>query len=137
MEREAVRKNIENALYLIYRVDLYLIESNTHEQSISARLAFHLQHLFPEWDVDVEYNRQGGKRDPKEDGGGLNRRPDIIIHKRGPAGPNLAILLVKCEWNTQDRDTDEEVLISLKQKHQYQNAFLIEIKKNSFSVEEK
>lgn len=137
MNSETVKKNIENALELVYQVDSYLIQHNAHEQSISARLAFHLQHLFPEWDVDVEYSRQGEGCDPKKDSEEQNRKPDVIIHKRGSVGPNLVIMLVKCEWNTQDRSNDEFVLSSLKERHNYENAFLIEIKKNDFDIEEK
>ena len=137
MEESVIKNNINTAIELVYRVDGYLIEHNAHEQAISSRFALHLQHLFPEWNVDVEYNRQGDNFDSKEDYVGHNRKPDVIIHKRGSAGPNLVIFLIKCEWNTQDRQKDEQVLISLKNKHRYEYAFLVEIKKNNFTIEEK
>lgn len=137
MQEEILEKNINIALELVYRVDNYLIEHNAHEQTISSRFALHLQHLFPEWNVDVEYNRQGENFDSKADSIGNNRKPDVIIHKRGSAGPNLAIFLIKCEWNTKDRQADKQVLNSLKNKHRYQYAFLVEIKKSGFDIEQK
>lgn len=134
MQEEILKKNIQSAVELVYRVDSYLIEKEAHEQTISSRFALHLQHLFPEWNVDVEYNRQGESTDSKTDETGHKRRPDVVIHKRGPAGPNLAIFLIKCEWNTQDRQADERVLSGLKSKHRYEYAFLGEIKRNGFEI---
>lgn len=124
-------KNIINqALVILYRTEKELINDKTHEQTISARLMIHLQHLFPDWIVDVEFNRQGKNRDSKTDLKGVKRKPDIIIHKRGPNGPNLAVILIKCEWNNEPREKDIKVVRSIKEKHNYQTAFLLEIKQN-------
>lgn len=118
---------LQTALDILYRTEPELIAEHAHEQAISARLMLHLQHLYPDWNVDVEYNREGENRDPKTDENRHKRKPDIIIHKRGPAGPNLAIILVKCKWNTQKRELDRDVLASLKRKHTYREGFLVEI----------
>jgi hypothetical protein len=125
---------LHTALDILYTSEPELMAERAHEQAISARLMYHLQHLYPNWDVDVEYNRQGENRDTKQDAEGHNRKPDIIIHKRGPTGPNLVIMLVKCEWNPEDRGKDWSVLQSLKQKHKYRDAFLVEIKKDDAEV---
>lgn len=119
---------VNSSLDVLYRTEPELISERAHEQAISARLMLHLQHLYPDWNVDVEYNREGVDRDPKTDEDGHNRKPDIIVHRRGAAGPNLVIILVKCEWNKQDREADRTTLSSLKRKHNYEDAFLIEIK---------
>lgn len=75
------------------------METNLGERCIAARLAFHLQRVFPEYHVDVEYNRTGDT--PKrldvparcanslDDEGRALVVPDIIVHLRGPDGPNL------------------------------------------------
>lgn len=136
MENQEIKQIIENALAILYRTEKELINDKTHEQAISARLMLHLQHLLPEWNVDVEFNRQGENRDPKTDENGINRKPDIIIHKRGPNGPNLAVILVKCEWNTQLRENDREVAQSIKAKHNYQTVFVLEIKQIRFELNE-
>lgn len=136
MENQAIKQIIENALAILYRTEKELINDKTHEQAISARLMHHLQHLLPEWNVDVEFNRQGENRDPKINENGTNRKPDIIIHKRGPNGPNLAVILVKCEWNSESRENDQKIAQSLKAKHDYQTAFVLEIKRDSFELNE-
>lgn len=136
MENHEIKRVIESALAILYRVEKEIINDKAHEQSISARLMLHLQHLLPEWGVDVEFNRQSENRDTKTDENGTKRKPDIIIHKRGPAGPNLAAILVKCEWNTESRENDREVLQSIKSKHGYQTSFVLEIKQSSFELNE-
>ncbi len=136
MKRSNIRTIIDLALEILYFTEKELILSKSHEQSISARIMLHLQHLLPDWNVDVEYNRQGTNRDPKTDVSGINRKPDIIIHKRGPKGPNLAIILIKCEWNIEPRDNDKEVALSLKKKHNYHHAFLLKILHSNYNLDE-
>ncbi len=131
-----IKKIIDQALIILFRTEKELIDDKEHEQAISARLMFHLQHLLPDWDVDVEFNRQGENREPKTDSTSIKRKPDIIIHKRGPKGPNLAVILVKCEWNDEPREKDAEVARSIKAKHHYQAAFLLEIKQNDYRLTE-
>jgi hypothetical protein len=133
---EKIEQIIKQAISELYLKDKALIDDEVHEQAISAKLMCYLQNMMPEWNVDVEFNRQGDNRDPKTDTGGVNRKPDIIIHKRGPEGPNRAVILVKCEWNSASREDDARIVRSLKQKHNYQSAFLLEIKRNSFQLAE-
>lgn len=134
MNFKEIKNTIEQALKILYRAERELISDESHEQTISARLMLHLQHLFPDWNIDVEFNRQGENRDPKTDMAGNKRKPDIIIHKRGPKGPNIAVILVKCEWNNEPRENDEKVVRSIKIKHRYQHAFILEINKNKFNL---
>lgn len=136
MENQEIKNIIENALVILYRTEKEIIDRESHEQTISARLMLHLQHLLPEWNIDVEFNRQGENRETKTDETGAKRKPDLIIHKRGPAGPNLAVILVKCEWNKKRREDDKKVVQSIKTKHEYQAAFLLEIKLNGFELNE-
>lgn len=56
-EAHDVRHTVEQALSLVYRNDLYLIRHSVHERSLTFRLGFYLQQLFPDWDVDCEYNK--------------------------------------------------------------------------------
>lgn len=134
---QEIKRIIEQAVSDLYQKDKSLIDDEVHEQTISARIMYYLQNaLREEWDIDVEYNRQGENRGPKTDTEGINRKPDIIIHKRGPKGPNLAVILVKCEWNTEPREDDKEVAQSIKRKHGYNFAFLLEIERSSFQLSE-
>lgn len=136
MENQEIKQVIENALAILYRTEKEIIDDQVHEQTISARLMLHLQHLLPDWNVDVEFNRQGENRDPKIDENGTNRKPDIIIHKRGTNGPNLAVILVKCEWNMETHENDQLVAQSIKVKHRYQTSFTLEIKQSGFELNE-
>lgn len=57
-----------------------------------------------------------------------------VIHKRGPEGPNLALVVIKCEWNTRPREEDAGVARSIKEKQGYQARFLLEIAQAGFQL---
>ena len=67
-----------------------LLEVDANERSLTHKLAEQLQLVFPDWDVDCEYNRivDGVKRLPKpehvetNDTQGRTIFPDIIVHRR-------------------------------------------------------
>lgn len=123
-----VKNNLEIALGILYRTERDLFARHLHEQTIVARLMMHLQHLLPEWHVDVEFNRQGDdNNNAKEDAEGHDRKPDIIIHRRGPNGPNIAIITAKVEWNRRDnREEAKRICRSIQQRQGYTNAFFVE-----------
>lgn len=130
--RTDTKEKISKAIETLYQIEKELIQDEVHEQTISARLSFHLQSLFPDYVVDVEFNVQGENRDPKLDSEGRKRKPDIIIHKRGSTGINLAVILIKCEWNKKSRKEDKRVALSLKEKHKYHYAFVLDINKDNY-----
>ncbi|MCC3215543.1 MULTISPECIES: hypothetical protein [Chryseobacterium] len=105
--------------------DTWLLKNDLSEQSISHRIALHLDALFTKYNVDCEYNgdvdRDNNKKaitilkdDLKEFGllkdseaSELEREltsravfPDIIIHKRGSNDSNLCIIEVKKSTST-------------------------------------
>jgi hypothetical protein len=122
-----ITKAINRAVLRVYDQDKELINDAVHEQTIVARIMHYLQLYMPDWKVDVEFNRQGKNRDPKRDSIGKIRKPDIVIHRRGPNGPNLAVILVKCEWNTQSREDDRQDAENIRKQHSYQAAYVLEI----------
>ena len=90
----------ERSLEALFDSDIYLLEHDINERTITHKLAEHLQVRFPEWHVDCEYNRDG--HDPKririETGLAsiqINVYPDIIIHERGTNERNLLIVEAK------------------------------------------
>ena len=95
MEYPEVERRVEEALRAFQQQDRYLLEHNLSERCIAARVAFHLQRSFPEYSVDVEYNRAGDvpKRlelpeecaNSVDDDGRALVVPDVIVHHRGPA----------------------------------------------------
>lgn len=96
---------VESALNELYRNDQYLLDHYVHERSIVFRFAHYLQNLlnnceiFSEFDLDVEYNRNGyrPKRIPCRRNGA---KPDVIIHKRGSNKSNLLMIEFKTYWDT-------------------------------------
>jgi hypothetical protein len=136
MTSEEIKQTLNAALQILYRTEIDLINRQLHEQTIVARLMLHLQHLLPEWNVDVEFNRQGVSiNEAKEDNQGFNRKPDIIIHRRGPDGPNLAVILVKTYWNNADKEEDKRICRSLKERHRYEQAYFIELREKDWLIE--
>jgi len=99
--------------------------------SITHRLAIHLESVFPGYDVDCEYNRDGF--DPKrligykkkiefDDENGATVFPDIIIHHRGKRG-NIIVIEAKKLSNTDE--SDKEKLCLYKKEHLYKHAFFV------------
>lgn len=114
-----------------YDRDLLLVDAN--ERSITHRLAVYLEQMFPGWDVDCEYNRNGQLpkklydmvEDIKSDNTeGATVYPDIIIHKR-TTGSNYIVIEVKKINSSVGRD--REKLIAYKKELNYQHAFFIQI----------
>ena len=89
---QAEKLVLEAARHLLNQ-DRYLFANDLNERSITHKFAEYLQHQFPEWNVDCEYNRD--HHDPKRldlpsrhdiSGDDVNAKtvfPDIIIHERG------------------------------------------------------
>lgn len=108
MEKEKIENRIKNSLNSFFLLDDYLMNEDVHERSISHKLGCYLQRMFPEWNVDCEYNKDFiheedmNKRVPnytnvckkKSDQNSPLIFPDIIIHKRGKE-ENLVVIELK------------------------------------------
>ncbi len=115
-----VLPRIEDAIWILQRRDGDLFEDRiAGERAIAHRLGLFLQHLFPTFDVDCEYNRMGeDPKLPKRIRGELRREsnetdeelatPDICIHRRGKTNRenNLLVVEVKIEGNNSNVDSD-------------------------------
>jgi hypothetical protein len=102
MDNTEIMIRLRRATTALRVQDAYLLENNLNERTISGRLAIHLQKHFEDWHVDCEYNRMGQR--PKalqlptsgiswDDTEVKTVFPDIVIHRRGPEGPNLLVLV--------------------------------------------
>jgi len=109
MNEQAARHLIERSLDIYFSKDASNLPPDIGERCIAHRIAMYMEKLLRDdglpWSVDCEYNRNG--QDPKRvpllvglhspDNG--RRRgdatPDIIVHRRGEAGPNLNAIEVK------------------------------------------
>jgi hypothetical protein len=123
-----------NALRRFIDNDLYLLEVNANERSLTHCLAIHLQSEFPALNVDCEYNRDG--IDPKrlphldlhpnsEDEDAKTVYPDIIVHRRG-SRENLLVIEIKKNSNKSGRDTDLAKLAGYRRELGYRAALFIE-----------
>ena len=128
LNQESVEKAINEACANLYQKWPHIIEEHLNERTIVADfIAPHLRREFPEWDVNTDFNREGVDRGPKTDLTGRLLLPDIIIHKHGPDGPNVAAIQVKGHWNREDRNKDEESLKRIQAKHGYAFLFRLEL----------
>jgi len=96
------QKLVENCLELFMKNDIFLLEADADERTISHRLAFYLQSEISEMHVDCEYNRDEFEikkiSNPKWS---KPRRiyPDIIVHKRGENSNNILVVEIKKQEN--------------------------------------
>jgi len=119
LSKEQVQQCLNGALDTLYEKDIFLIEQDVNERSITHFLAVHLQAeidpLENGWNVDCEYNRVGtqelgeehivkrlqlppeGRTPSDSDTEAKTVFPDIIVHHRGEAGSehNLLVIEVK------------------------------------------
>jgi hypothetical protein len=136
MDEEDVVTRLNNALRRLTDNDRYLLEFDLSERCIASRLALYLQNEFPEHAVDVEYNRDGAV--PKRLGlpeecanyrnpnGEALAVPDVIVHRRGPEGPNILVLELKKTTNRDPRDCDRARVCALREQMGYSFGALIE-----------
>jgi hypothetical protein len=136
MERHNVRRRLDAALEMLVRKDGYLFANRLGERCIAARLAMYLQHEFPRHAVDAEYNRDGDtpKRlrlrpeceNYRNEHGESLVVPDVIVHRRGPEGPNILVLEVKKTSNPIPRNCDHARIHAFRRRYGYEFAALIE-----------
>ena len=129
-----VKAGIESAVKSFYATDQYLLDNGLNERTITCRFAYHLQHQFPDWNVDCEYNRLGEMPKmldlPKDsvtwdDTEAKTVFPDIIIHKRGQAWPNL--LVIEMKKRGLSADFDYQKLKAYQEQIGYKYSCFIEI----------
>jgi len=136
MERNDVRRRLDAAVARLVHDDGYLLANNLGERCITARLAMYLQGEFPDHNVDAEYNREGdtpkrlGLEDEcanyRDENGESLVVPDIIVHQRGPEGPNILVLEVKKTSNPVPHDCDRARIHTFRAQYGYEFAALIE-----------
>jgi len=103
MELETFLKVVKKVLSTLFEKDSFLIKNNTHEKSISHKIAFYLENELRNfleennYSIDIEYNRylEDPKRSKELDDNLII--PDIIIHKRweNNENSNFAVFEVK------------------------------------------
>lgn len=116
-----------NSLNLLFEKDGQLLAINASEQSIAAKLAQYLQPYFPNYNVDVEYNRMGEA--PKKVAWSEKPEevyPDIIVHVRMTDTNVLAIELKK-DSNPEKKDRDILKLKAYRRELGYVHALFVRL----------
>ena len=124
MELEHVEERVCAALSKLLEKDHHLLKKDANERSITHRLGIYLQEMFPEWDVDCEYNLDGHK--PKRTNGRVF--PDIIVHRRGTKC-NLLVIEAKKTTSSESDIYDLNKLCEFKEKEElrYKHALFIKL----------
>ena len=126
-----IRKLIECAYQMLIEKDGHLLKVDANKRSITHRLAIYLEAVFPEYDIDCEYNRDGfnskrligyKKKIDSDDTNGVTVFPDIIIHRRGKRD-NFIVIEAKKLSNTDD--SDKEKLDIYKSELLYKYAYFV------------
>ena len=127
MEIFRIKENLETALNELVDKDKFILQVDINERSITHRLAVYLENLFPEWDIDCEYNRNhddvkrlqlAPENVLSNDTQGKSVYPDIIIHKRN-TDENLLIIEMKKSTNRETSDFDIKKINAFKNQLGY------------------
>lgn len=82
MNRNEIESLVRRASNSVVALDAALLVNGASEWAVAHRLAVYLEPLFPGWNIDCEYNRQGTNFAVKQLSSGPAVRPDITIHHR-------------------------------------------------------
>lgn len=135
MDENHVKEVLKRAMARLRDADRYLLEIDLSERCIAARLAMYLQEQLEEYAVDVEYNRAGEAPKrlglPEEcgnyyaDDGVHLAVPDLIVHRRGAAGPNLLVVEMKKTTNPQTQECDRMRIHAFREQLGYEFGALL------------
>jgi hypothetical protein len=130
-----IKRRVELALSVFRECEAEIIARNPSERSLTHRLAVHLESSFPGWNVDCEFNRIGTI--PKKvhmyapslvgtaSEEAITVFPDIIVHRRGEAGPNLLVIEAKKATSQIGDEFDKLKLTAYKRDLAYKYAAFI------------
>ena len=99
-------KRFQQAVDKLMQNDIDLLVRDVSERAITHKLGEYLQPLFPEWNVDCEYNRNGDRAKQisamKKNGVSELQKiyPDVIVHERGTNDRNLLAIEAKKQRGT-------------------------------------
>ena len=134
MNTPTVRARVLESCETLRRRDSVLLKYDANERTIAAKLAEYLGSVFPDYSVDLEYNRHCGevKRVPLVSNSVVFSEslvlPDIVVHRRGDDCFNLIVCEVKKTSATiSELSRDRIKLKSIKKEFTYDHALLIVI----------
>ncbi|MEO8318965.1 MAG: hypothetical protein ABI561_11640 [Bradyrhizobium sp.] len=121
---QAELDKVVTALREFYAREAFLLEKDLGERTLTHRLAVHVEHQFPGWEVDCDYDRLGDRtlRLPHgtiistDDHLGKSVYPDIVVHQRAIPN-NLLAVEVRKSANHQPVAHEQHKLRALTDPH--------------------
>jgi hypothetical protein len=106
--------------------------SHPSARSIAFHVGWNLRHMFDEsWDIDCDYARSFASQEPSlAFGEGVQRAPDLIVHRRGRVGPedNMLLVSLTADFASQQHDTpDFETIRSVQLRYGYRYAAWVDL----------
>jgi hypothetical protein len=138
-EQKIMEVLVKQAIDMLFTNDIFLLENDVNERTITHKLAEYLQDAFANWHVDCEYNRycqnsellkktlilpRHSKKVNVDDLEAKTVYPDIIVHGRGTEF-NLLVIEVKKSTSTQSIDFDMLKLHQYKKELHYKYALFL------------
>ena len=129
--------HLERAIARVKHADRHLLVVNVSERCIATRLAMYLREYFGDYDVDVEYNRDGDiikklqsvvQRYPRsrdEETQCQRVLPDVIVHRRGDHNSNLLVIEMKKASNKSGIESDLQRLRAFRNELSYNLGALV------------
>tara|TARA_R100000935_G_scaffold15453_2_gene30937 strand:+ start:14641 stop:15120 length:480 start_codon:yes stop_codon:yes gene_type:complete len=135
LDRNQLDELVSTCLQELYDQDVQILVQDIGERTICGRLAMLMGPKFPQYNVDIEYNRKGPGIEPKDidmpdENGVLTTSrvfPDIIVHERGHNLRNLLVVEVKKSTNAVGDDHDFAKLQALCWQLRYQNGLFLRL----------
>lgn len=131
-----IERKVRSALQILDERDGCLLENDVNERSITHKLAGYLESLFPEWEVDCEYNRNHDhvkrlrelvREVHTDEPEGKTVFPDIIVHHRN-SDENLLVIEVKKASNPDNGDADFRKLRAFLQELHYEHGLFLRLR---------
>jgi hypothetical protein len=138
-ERKIIEVLVKQAIDMLFTNDIFLLENDVNERTITHKLAEYIQGAFENWHVDCEYNKnyqnsellqknlllpRNSKKVDIDDLEAKTVYPDIIVHGRG-TDSNLLVMEVKKSTSTQSIDFDTLKLHQYKKELHYKYALFL------------
>ena len=101
-----------------------LLTRNVSEVALTATFANYLRPLFPDWNVDPEYNRLGAGVKYLRWRNEKVVRPDIVVHHRG-CKSNLLVIEAKKEGEADDDDRQKLAAFKADPRYEYRHAVFV------------
>lgn len=135
MDRNQLDEIVNRCLEELYNQGAKILAQDVGERAICGRLAMLLAPWFPDYCVDIEFNRKGPGLEPKDiempdENGDLTTNrvfPDIIVHEPGHNLRNLLVIEVKKSTNPVGDEHDYAKLQALCDQLQYKNGLFLRL----------